>query len=165
MKFEIIHDSVVNARTEAVVNAANEYLTAGGGLCGEIFKINGKRLEEECQDIGFCKTGDSVITNAYNMKARYLIHAVGPKDGDKEVLRNTFISILETAENNHIRSVALVPVATGIFGFPIEDCAKIALDVILNFDAKSIEECYMYCYTQEEYDVFINTLNNIKNAK
>lgn len=159
MKLEIINSSVVYADVDVIVNAANEGLWAGGGVCGAIFdKAGYSQLQEECNKIGFCKTGDAVITNGYNLKAKYIIHAVGPTNQDASKLKSAFYKTLVLADSKNLKTIGLVPISAGIFGFPIQECANTAIDVILNYNPKSLETCYMYCYSKHEYDVFKSTL-------
>lgn len=159
MKLEIINGSVVYANCDAIVNAANEFLQAGGGVCGAIFAAAGHHdLQKECDAIGYCKTGHAVMTNGYNLKAKHIIHAVGPTDKNSKKLKDAFYNSLVLADSNNLKSIGLVPISSGIFGFPINECAEIAIDVILNYQSKSLEICQMYCFGENEYQVFLNEL-------
>lgn len=152
---EIVKGSVVYAKCDAIVNAANSGLRAGGGVCGAIFQAAGYReLTRECQEIGGCETGHAVMTKGYKLNAKYIIHAVGPANGDAKLLEEAFYNCLALADSNNLKTIALVPISTGIFGFPLDECARIALKVIKNFKPKSLETCYMYCFNDNEYKVF-----------
>ena len=160
MKLEIVNGSVVYAPVDVIVNAANERLLAGSGVCGAIFAAAGhNELQRECNAIGKCLTGHAVMTNGYKLKAKKIIHAVGPRDGNEEDLKSAFYNSLVLADSNNYKTIGLVPISTGIFGFPIEKCAEIAVRVILNYKAKSLDTCYMYCYDETGYKEFLNALN------
>lgn len=160
MKLEIIKGSVVDSKCDVIVNAANEGLQAGGGVCGAIFSAAGfSKLQRECNAIGWCKTGHAVMTNGYNLKAKHIIHAVGPVDCNAGKLKGAFYNSLVLADSNNLKTIGLVPISSGIFGFPLNQCADIAVRVILGYQATSLDTCYMYCYKDNEYQVFKDTLN------
>ncbi|MDD7736057.1 MAG: macro domain-containing protein, partial [Bacillales bacterium] len=100
MKLELVHSSVVYAKCDAIVNAANDRLQGGSGVCGAIFNAAGwNELQAECNAIGGCKTGHAVMTNGYKLKAKHIIHAVGPDDGNEEKLRQAFYNVLVIADS------------------------------------------------------------------
>lgn len=163
MKLEIIKGSVVYSDCDAIVNAANESLQAGGGVCGAIFALAGhKELQRECNAIGYCMTGHAVMTNGYNLKAKHIIHAVGPRDGNANKLKSAFYNSLVLADSNSLKTIGLVPISSGIFGFPLQECADIAVKAILDYNPTSLDTCYMYCYNDNEYQVFTETLGKYK---
>ncbi|MGN0822901.1 MAG: macro domain-containing protein [Candidatus Gallimonas sp.] len=166
MKLTIKRGSVVYADAEVIVNAANEDLQAGGGVCGAIFQAAGyDKLQRECDAIGGCRTGHAVLTNGYQLK-KHVIHAVGPvyhSDADAGKLKGAFVNSLILADGNGFKSIALVPISTGIFHYPLDKAAKIAIDAVLSFKAENLENCYIYCYSEKEYSVFSQTLNNLGN--
>ncbi|MGN0797142.1 MAG: macro domain-containing protein [Christensenellales bacterium] len=162
MLLQIKKGSVLEADADVIVNAANEQLQAGGGVCGAIFKAAGHaELQRECDAIGGCKTGHAVLTNGYRL-GKHIIHAVGPQYrgtlDDAKKLRDTFLNCLIIADSNGFKSIALVPISAGIYGFPLDKCALIAIKTILSFQADNIEECYIYCYSDKEYEVFCQAL-------
>ena len=160
MKLELVHSSVVYAKCDAIVNAANDRLQGGSGVCGAIFNAAGwNELQAECNAIGGCKTGHAVMTNGYKLKAKHIIHAVGPSDGDEEKLRRAFYNVLVIADSNNFKTIGLVPISTGIYGFPLRKCAEIAIKVVDEFNPKSLEKCYMYCYGDDEYQTFEDVLS------
>ena len=159
MELHIEKGSVVYADLDAITNAANEDLLAGSGVCGAIFDEAGlKQLQRECNAIGYCKTGHAVMTNGYNLKARHIIHAVGTKNGDENKLKSAFYNTLIIADSNNLKTLGLVPISAGIYGFPLERCAEIAIETILNYKANSLEKCFIYCYNDKEYQVFTSKL-------
>ena len=119
--------SITDLHTDAIVNAANSGLMAGGGVCGAIFKAAGyNRLQNACNKIGHCDTGSAVITLGFDLKAKYIIHAVGPrwidgKHGEPEQLYGAYYRSLELAAENHCRSIGFPLISAGIFGYPVAD--------------------------------------------
>ena len=122
---------------EAIVNAANNYLEMGGGVCGAIFKAAGTELIKECKEIGSCKTGEAVITKGYNLPNNYIIHTVGPKYGmEKEEntkLASAYYNSLKLAKENNLRKIAFPSIATGIYRYPIEEASEIAFKTAIKF--------------------------------
>ena len=139
MPLVLTRDDVSRVDAEAVVNAANEHLSVGGGVCGAIFEAAGRReLESACKQLGGCPTGSAVVTPGFGLKARWIIHAVGPiwrggSWGEDTLLRSAYRSALERASELGVRSVALPLISTGIFGFPIDRALAIATSEISAF--------------------------------
>lgn len=124
---EIKIKSITELDTDAIVNAANERLAAGGGVCGAIFIAAGYNdLQKACDAIGHCSVGDAVITPGFKSRSKYIIHAVGPiwrggRQGEPELLRSAYINALDLAVSNHCRSVGFPLISSGIFGYPEQD--------------------------------------------
>lgn len=140
--------SITDLSTDAIVNAANEHLQAGGGVCGAIFSAAGyDKLQAACDKIKHCDTGSAVITSGFDLKAKYIIHAVGPiwrggQNGEPQALYNAYKRSLELAAENECRSIGIPLISAGIFGYPLEDAWRQALQACLDFDksvASSIE--------------------------
>ena len=166
MELKIVSGSVVFADVDVVVNAANKYLSKGGGLCGAIFEEAGMdKLAKECSAIGGCETGSAVITNGYNLKAKKIIHAVGPDyyaDTDCPAkLKSAYQKSLELADKNGLQSIAFPSISTGIFGYPLEEASNIAVSTILNFKPNNLKVCYLYCYKEEEFIHYSQALANL----
>ena len=131
--------SITDLDTDAIVNAANEGLKAGGGVCGAIFKAAGyQKLQDACDKIGHCDTGSAVITPGFDLKARYVIHAVGPrwKDGEHkepEQLYTAYYKALELAAENKCHSIGFPLISAGIFGYPLEQAWRRAFDACRDF--------------------------------
>lgn len=131
--------NIVTAETDAVVNAANEYLKAGSGVCGALFKAAGhENLQKACDDLGRCHTGSAVITLAFDLKAKYIIHAVGPRwsgggNGEEMLLYSAYISALDTARKSGCKSIAFPLISAGIFGYPLEEAWQIAIVACADF--------------------------------
>ena len=130
---------IINTDCEAVVNAANNRLAMGGGVCGIIFSAAGaSELTRACDKIGYCKTGEAVITPGFNLKSKYIIHAVGPvyNDGKHEedkLLYNAYSNSLKVAKENGVRSIAFPLISAGIFGYPKKEAWEIALRACKDF--------------------------------
>ncbi|MCS6841085.1 MAG: O-acetyl-ADP-ribose deacetylase [Roseiflexus sp.] len=128
---ELIRGNIVEQDVDAIVNAANETLAPGGGVSGAIHRAAGPELAEECARIGGCPTGEARITAGYRLKARHVIHAVGPRytgsPRDAELLASAYRSSLLLAAQHGLRSVAFPSISTGIYGYPLDEAAPIAL--------------------------------------
>ena len=139
---EIRKISITDLDTDAVVNAANEGLWAGSGVCGAIFDAAGyEALEAACDKIGHCDTGSAVITPGFHLKAKYIIHAVGPVwaggDNDEEkLLYGAYYRSLELAKENGCASIGFPLISTGVFGYPIDQAWKIAIQACVDFICK-----------------------------
>jgi len=141
-RLTLVRGDITQAETEAIVNAANSSLMGGGGVDGAIHRAGGPKILEECKAIvarqGRCGTGEAVITSGGNLKARYVIHTVGPVwsgggRNERELLSDAYRNSLRFAKENHIRSISFPSVSTGAYRFPIEEAAGIALSTVRDF--------------------------------
>ena len=135
---ELVEGDITNEDTEAIANAANSSLAGGGGVDGAIHRAGGPGIMEECRKIGGCPTGEARLTAGGNLKAKYVLHTVGPiyksgADGEPELLKSAYLSCLKLASKNGIQSVAFPSISTGVYGYPIEDAAKIALTTVIEY--------------------------------
>ena len=135
---ELVQGDITKQGTDAIVNAANSSLLGGGGVDGAIHRAAGPELLAECRTLGGCDAGDAKITRGYRLKARHVIHAVGPvyrggQRGEAELLASAYRRSLELASENHLASVAFPAISTGIYGYPLEAAARVALRTIINF--------------------------------
>jgi len=172
MKIELIKDDITKIKTDAIVNAANTSLLGGGGVDGAIHRNGGAKILEECIAIrdkqGGCHIGEAVITSAGNLPSKYVIHTVGPVwNGDKEekkvLLQNCYQNCLKLAIKNNIKTIAFPNISTGIYRFPKEKAASIAIETVLNFEEKDkIEKIIFVCFDEENYLIY-NELLNINN--
>ncbi len=150
--------------TDAIVNAANSHLQLGAGVAGAIRRKGGPAIQEACDAIGFCPVGGAAITTGGGLTARHVIHAVGPHGDDPDapaLLASATRASLRVADENNLASVAFPAISTGVFGFPIEDCARIMLAATIGHLAteKTSLRLVVFClYGQAAYDVFAEEL-------
>lgn len=155
MPFHIIQGDITKLGTNAIVNAANSSLQAGGGVCGAIFAAAGEHeLQEECDRIGHCGIGDAVITRGYRLKAKYIIHTVGPIYGQDPIceegqLYSCYQSSLQLAERYRLSSIAFPLISAGIFGYPKADAVRIATKAIEDFLANHDMDVSLVMYDQK----------------
>src|SRR5210317_901019 len=136
-KIEIQQGDITRLDVDAIVNAANTRLLGGGGVDGAIHRAAGPQLLEACRAIGGCPTGEARITGGYNLPARHVIHTVGPvysgKPQDSRLLTNCYLNSLALAVENNLATIAFPAISCGVYGYPIEDACKIAVDTSCNF--------------------------------
>jgi len=133
---ELVQGDITELEADAIVNAANAALKLGGGVAGAIARKGGPRIQEECDRIGGTFVGGAVITTAGNLKAKHVIHAVGPRYGEGEEaqkLRNATLNSLKLADEHKLKSIAFPAISTGIFGFPLDRCAKIMISTTKSY--------------------------------
>ncbi len=146
---------ITDMDVDAIVNAANEHLKHGGGVAGAIVRKGGKIIQEESDRIGYCPVGEAVVTTAGSLKAKFVIHAVGPRWGEgneENKLKRAVMNALKRGEEKGVSSIAIPAISTGIFGFPKEKGCKIIVEKVKEFlekEAKSINEVYL-CDINEE---------------
>ncbi|MCX8083870.1 MAG: macro domain-containing protein [Calditerrivibrio sp.] len=157
-----IKGDITELIVDAIVNPANSALILGSGVAGAIAKKGGPEIQEECRKIGFCPVGEAVITSAGGLNAKYVIHAVGPRYGidtpSDRLLYNAVTNALKLAEEYHISSIALPAISTGIFGYPLDEAAKIITDAIYDFiDRKPfyVKDIILCLYSDRDYETFI----------
>lgn len=154
MPLEIVHNDLTKMPVGAIVNAANSRLQQGGGVCGAIFAAAGaKKLQAECDKIGYCAVGDAVITGGYALPARYIIHTVGPvwrggDQGEKALLSSCYTKSLELASAHGLHSVAFPLISTGIFGYPKDEALSVAAMAIKSFLEKQAMTVYLVLFDQ-----------------
>ena len=150
IKVQVVNQGITEVKVDVIVNAANEKLSWGGGVCGAIFRDCGdSKLQKECDKIGYCPTGSAVITNCYSVNAKKIIHAVGPiyKDHTSDdQLYNAYYNSLILANDNELSSIAFPSISTGIYGFPIRRASKIALKAVYDFEMKYSNSCIKDVY-------------------
>ncbi len=135
---ELVQGDITKQDVDAIVNAANSSLLGGGGVDGAIHRAAGAELLEECRTLGGCETGSAKITRGYKLKARHVIHAVGPvyrdgKHGEPALLVSAYRMCLELASQNACASIAFPAISTGVYGYPMEDAARIAFRTIIDY--------------------------------
>lgn len=137
-RLELVQGDITQQTTDAIVNAANSGLRGGGGVDGAIHRAGGPRILEECRQIGGCPTGEARITGAGNLPVRFVIHAVGPiYQGNPEqaapLLASAYRSSLELASQHGVRSVAFPSISTGVYAYPVDQAARVALSTVIGY--------------------------------
>lgn len=156
---DLIEGDITEMDTDAIVNAANAALQMGAGVAGAIRRKGGASIQAECDNIGGTFVGGAVITTGGDLKARYVIHAVGPQvgEGDEDQkLRNATLNSLKVAEHNKLKSIAFPAISTGIFGFPLDRCAQIMVSTTIDYlnGDTGIEQVVFCLFGAEAYKVF-----------
>lgn len=171
MKINLIQGDITKINTDAIVNAANSSLLGGGGVDGAIHRAGGKTILEECSAIrnkqGGCNTGEAVITIAGNLPAKFVIHTVGPvwngdKGEKKKLLANCYYNCLALAESKKLISIAFPNISTGIYHFPKDKAAAIAVNTVIDFikanKDTTIKEIIFVCYDEENYNFYLKQI-------
>ena len=160
---------ITTQKVDAIVNAANNSLLGGGGVDGAIHRAAGYELLEECKTLNGCETGQAKITKGYNLPAKYIIHTVGPiwSDGNNNesiFLANCYKNSLKLAKDYNLKTIAFPSISTGVYGYPVEKAAKVALHEINVFLKENlfIENISIICFGNNVFSVYKNELNNIK---
>lgn len=134
----LVEGDITRQDTDAIVNAANKSLLGGGGVDGAIHRAGGAKILEECIKIGHCETGEAVITTGGNLKAKYVVHTVGPvyRDGfhnEPKLLENAYSNSLKLASSRKIKSISFPSISTGAYRYPLAEAAEIALKTALDY--------------------------------
>jgi len=169
-KIEVVKGDITEIKVDAIVNAANSSLLGGGGVDGAIHRKGGPEILEECQLIrcrqGGCKTGEAVYTTAGMLPARYVIHTVGPvwhggKKNENELLASCYRNSLRLANELGVKTISFPNISTGVYHFPKEAAAEIALSSIRNFletENKTIETVICVCFDEDNYRLYLDKL-------
>lgn len=164
----IIEGDITKLSVDAIVNAANNTLSDGGGVNGAIHKAAGPELLAECRKLNGCRTGDARLTRGFRLPSGYVIHTVGPVwsggDNNEDVLlASCYRKSLELAAENNIRTIAFPAISTGAFGFPVKRASRIAIKEIHTFfeTDKSIEKVFVVCYNNDTYEASIGALKEL----
>ena len=163
---ELVEGDITEMQTDAIVNAANAQLILGGGVAGAIARKGGPSIQQQCDKIGGTFVGGAAITNGGNLKAKYVIHAVGPRLGEgneDEKLKNATLNSLKLADENNLKSISFPAISAGIFGYPIQRCAEIMLSTTIDYlkGQTGLERVVFCLYGKDSYQVFENQLKEI----
>ena len=168
----LLQDDITRQDTEAIVNAANSSLMGGGGVDGAIHRAGGEAILEECEQIvakqGRCPTGQAVITTGGNLKAKYVIHTVGPiwRGGDsneEQLLADAYRNSLALAQEHNIKTIAFPSISTGAYRFPIDQAARIALKTAEDFltEYPKFQEVRFVLFSEQDLIIYKNAYGNI----
>jgi O-acetyl-ADP-ribose deacetylase (regulator of RNase III) len=164
-KIMVVEGDITKQQVDAVVNAANTTLLGGGGVDGAIHRASGPRLLEECRTLGGCLTGQAKITKGYDLPAKWVIHTVGPvwrggNRGEDELLASCYRTSLELAVENHVRTIAFPAISTGVYGFPLERAAAIAVCEVRSFLERnpSLDKVIFVCFGKHAYECYLTFL-------
>jgi len=162
-----IRADITTLDVDAIVNAANSSLLGGGGVDGAIHRAAGKELLEECRRLNGCETGDAKLTRGYRLPARFVIHTVGPvwnggTYGEPELLASCYRRCLEIVTERGLASIAFPSISTGVYGYPMEPAAQIAVRTVRRFakSAISLREITFCCFSELDYGIYANLLDS-----
>src|SRR5579871_5554465 len=168
LRFKVLEGDLTKQKVDAIVNAANETLLGGGGVDGAIHRAAGPELLAECRTLGGCPTGEARITRGYRLPAKHVIHTVGPvwHGGDRNedrLLASCYRNSLDLAARHGLRSVAFPAISCGIFGYPIDRAAAIAVREIRSFleSTAEIERVLAVCFGREVYEAYADVLQGM----
>ncbi len=158
MPFQIIQGDITTVKADVLVNAANNQLLAGSGVCGAIFRAAGyTQMQDACRRIGYCPTGDAVITPAFQLSARYVIHTVGPvweggEHNERELLYSCYVQSLALADAYEARSIAFPLISSGIFGYPREEAMEVCEEAVEDFLSQHEMDVFLVIFQDEDID-------------
>ncbi|MEP7286248.1 MAG: macro domain-containing protein [Chloroflexota bacterium] len=164
VSLELVIGDITDLAVDAIVNAANSYLVLGAGVAGAIDEKGGPSIQAECEAIGHCDVGSAVITSGGQLLAKYVIHAVGPYqgEGDEDAkLAGATLASLQLAQQYGLKSIAFPAISTGIFRYPLDDCARIMLRMAIDFAVEKptpIKRIVFCLFDKQAYRIFSETL-------
>ena len=167
-QIELVQGDITVQDTDAIVNAANSRLAGGGGVDGAIHRAGGPEIMEECRRAGGCPTGEARMTGAGRLRARKVVHAVGPvyrdgRHGEPELLASAYGASFALARGAGLRTIAFPAISTGAYGYPVEEAARIALGVARRFleSNPQIEMARFVLFSREDYGAYARALQEV----
>lgn len=169
MNINILKGDITKLEVDAIVNAANRSLLGGGGVDGAIHRAAGKELLAECRKLHGCNTGEAKITKGYNLPAKYVIHTVGPvwhggNSGEAELLKNCYKNSLRIAMDQDMKSIAFPAISTGVYGYPKDQAAAIAVNTILEYTSGKVSddfEVWLVAFDSETEKLYHNAMADV----
>jgi O-acetyl-ADP-ribose deacetylase (regulator of RNase III) len=163
MHVETVQGDITAESVDAIVNAANEQLAPGGGVCGAIHRAGGPSIAAECRRIGHCPTGGAVATTGGNLPSRFVIHTVGPvwhggTHGEPDLLASAYARALDEAVRVGARTVAFPAISTGIYGYPLEAATAVAVEAVRNWKGDGIDLVRFVCFDERTFDAYRSAL-------
>lgn len=167
---ELLLGDITNQETDAIVNAANSGLRGGAGVDGAIHRAGGPEIMKECRELGGCPTGSACITTAGRLKARFVIHAVGPvwrggDGGEAELLAGAYRASLDLAERHNLVSVSFPSISTGAYRYPLDQAASIALETVIDHlkeEGTSIRTVVFVLFNETAFDAYSTTMTEMQ---
>lgn len=160
-RIELVRGDITRLACDAIVNAANRTLLGGGGVDGAIHRAAGPELRKECKTLGGCETGEAKVTKGYRLKAKWVIHTVGPVwrggyHGEEELLASCYRNSLAQATSIGAKSVAFPAISTGAYGFPLERATRIAVHEVKEYLARhpEVEKVIFCCFAERDLEVY-----------
>ena len=166
MKISIVKGDITKIKADAIVNAANSGMLGGGGVDGAIRRVAGPGLQDECLKLrkeiipDGLETGKAIVTEAYNLPAKIIIHTVGPRyySGNINLLKDCYVNSLKLAEENNCESIAFPAISTGAYGCPIEKSAEIVKEILANYQSNVIKEIILVLFDEGDYETYKKVL-------
>ena len=170
-RISVVEGDITALNVDAIVNAANSTPLGGGGVDDAIHRAAGPALLAECRTLGGCETGDAKITRGHNLPARWVIHTVGPvwsggQNGEEDALRSCYRRCLELVQEHGLRSVAFPAISTGVYGYPPEPAATIAVETVNDFLFRNgaVERVLFVCFNRRTRDAYVAALRSWENS-
>jgi O-acetyl-ADP-ribose deacetylase (regulator of RNase III) len=167
-RIQLMQGDITQLDVGAIVNAANKTLLGGGGVDGAIHRAAGPGLLKECRSLGGCATGEAKITKGYKLKAKYVIHTVGPvysgRPNDRKLLADCYHNSLSLAQKHGIHSIAFPAISCGVYGYPIQEASQIALTTTLQFLNKNItiQQVIFILFSDADYNIYQSCLKTLQ---
>jgi O-acetyl-ADP-ribose deacetylase (regulator of RNase III) len=165
---QLLNGDITLEDTEAIVNAANQTLLGGGGVDGAIHRAGGSEILEECRSLGGCKTGEAKITTGGNLKAKYVIHTVGPiyqggNRDEEDLLASCYRRSLEIASENGVKSISFPAISTGVYGYPINEASQVALRTVIEYikNHDDLDQVRFILFTPDDLEVYEEALEEL----